>query len=237
MPTEYWSTDSTFWTPPTYDQWSRVGGSNKSGAVRAGGLYTSATHDDASSYLYWKTYQTWGREELSIDWPGPIGGVTAVTHGARTRHINNGNTAYRVYLISSEGTSNSVGAQTFNEGWTNRVSASTRPGGGSFTASDFVGDYTWARIDCYPDQNSNAERDITTVYGQVTYTPPGDNFIPFFQVLLPLLGSALGMEHMLKLRLALRSMSWRRTWLSDSELEPALRSFKAWTRPRFCFTR
>ena len=82
MPTEYGGTiDTETWGgPPTYDQLTRVGGANKSDALRVGSLYAGPpTHNDATSYLHWSggggvTY----RNEMQGDWPGPVGSVSRV---------------------------------------------------------------------------------------------------------------------------------------------------------------
>lgn len=246
MPTEYWSAaDSESYggfSPPTYDQWTRVGsGGNKANSLRVSGLYSSVSHDDATSYLYWNTYQTWGYQEFALDFPGPIGAVSAVTHGQRMKHINNGNSTCNFWLMQSGSPSNAVGGQTFDEDWTNYgPSATTRPGGGDWLTEDFdtenfASGVLYGRIGAYPDANANAQRQVTSVWGQITYDPPagGMIFILGLTGALPLVGTLTDIGQLVKFVAWRRRYHWRHTLLRPDEIRKAWAELCVYKHPRF----
>ena len=240
MATELWYplTPKT-WGTPFYDHlFSAGGGADKESRTKPGGGRSGpATHDDATTYIYYNVYQTGGYQMLQVDWPSPIGAASEVKLANRTMHTGGGNSAFGHQIHSSEGSGTNVGSQTFDEGWTTRgPTVSTRPGGGSWTAGDFVGDYTWTRVNVYNDQSGSAQRRFTSVWGEITFSPPGGGGLLFMlglAGLAPLVGTIVDFAQFLAFLSWRRDFHPRRTVLEPVEVRRAWAELKAYRAPSF----
>jgi hypothetical protein len=197
------------------------------------------THDDNTTAVS-KDGQNVNYQELSIDEPGPMVSISAITLGFRTRGVSA--TVSRIlYFAFGDGV---FGAQAANDAVSDNVfrstgpadASGTRPGGGSFIPNDFTRADDVRFLLRY-SATANISAIYTSVWGEITYIPPSGGFVFLLNLVgasaLPFVGALTDLSHFR------RYLSWRErfhprhtTW-GPGEVLDAWRDVRAYRAPRY----
>jgi hypothetical protein len=219
----------------TYDEWTLGAGANKNVACRPGGGRPGPmTHNDATSYLTAPSNAVNVRQELRLDWPSPIGSVSAITLGERTQHTGAGNTVRTVQFMNAAGTLGGVVAsvQDSNTWETTGPSdaAAKRPGGGAWQGSDCLEAETGIYLLCF-GSTAGATGYCTSVWGLLTYDPPPGGLIFMLGSLVA--GAVLDFGQFMGYLTWREAFHPRRTRWAPGEAEWAWREFRAYRHPAY----
>jgi len=236
MAVEYWYPISAATHDLPYDAWTLGAGANKNAATRIGGGRAGpVTHDDDTSYVNATGAQ---RQAFNIDWPGPIVAWSGLTAGFRLKE-----TAVAAQTVSQEfanitptlsGTFNTTDPGGYATVGPIDVAA-YRPTGGTWVPSDFKDDKT-----TFATVVSNATAVVvTSVFGQMTYTPPAGGFV----FLLGLAGAMAlrGVGVIPDFSHFMRFLEWRRafhprhTILDDKEIADAWINLRTYRWPTYFY--
>lgn len=236
MPTEFWYPilGAEHDIPAGFDDFDLKAGTNKNSACRpTGGRDGPMVHDDAVSYIEDDNGQTNNEQAQNIDWPGPMSTYDGVlTAGMRhaDAHAAGGNR--RLYFTNAAGTAGGqIISKSTSASWATTApvdvsnAATFRPDGGSWSAIDFKDDKTiFTYIHSAGAHPYDAQ--LTSVWGEISYTPAEGGGFVFLLGLLPPLVGIMDFSHFTKF------LSWRRlfhprhTAMTPTEVMAAWRELK-----------
>ena len=228
--------------PAGMDDWSNAGGANKNASQRVGGGRAGPpTNDDDTSYIAWTLNGGLAEQAANIDWPSPVGNYDGVLTASfrhkstsGTRAINMGNAAGSLG-VEINTSSDSSGAYVQGALLDISNAGTFRPGGGSWLATDFQDDKTIFTV-VRTAAGGGVQVRVTSVWGQIGYTPPGGAFVFLLQLAglgaLPFVG-AMDFSHFLRYLSWRRTSHPRRTILTGDEVHRAWRELREYRAPRF----
>lgn len=251
MPTEFFYPDAVNAAPVTHDAWSANSGNKGAAVLPGGGRAGPMTHDDDSTYL-----SAGGggvgpdNQEISVDFPGPVGVLTALTGSFRHRFVSgsSGNVRRALYwaingTLGAELASVIDGTTSYADTTDTDALTGHRPGGGNVNSGD-INSAAPNDLRFLLQRTANNNDDITRVtslFGQITYLPPSGGFAFLLQLAglsaLPLVGRLTDIAQF-------RSyLSWRRrfhprhTKMTPEEIVRAWDEIKAYRHPAFFLPR
>ncbi len=237
MPTE-------FWYPPTgathdlnNDAWQKVGGNANAATRPGGGRLGAMTHDDASSYIS-SLSSSW--QDVNIDWPSPMGFYDGVLTATWRQRGTAGTSLQRLMKFRRPGGATNGDIYNITNTVTTYVTQALldvsgtghNPDGVAWGTADFD-DEASTNMSFWTDHNASNAR-VTSVWGQISFSPPTKGGFVFLLGLLPPL-----VGHFVFRADFERFLSWRRlyhprhTILTGAEVQQAWEELRAHRHPKF----
>lgn|SRR5574341_2688426 len=230
--------------PAVENTYNVFGGGNVNSATRPGGGRSGPmTHDDATTYVH-KVGQP-HQQAYNLDWPGPMAEWAGVlTLGWRQCSLDAVGIQRKLAFLKAGPTYGGTATTAYDASttWTTQgpidVSngATYRPGGGTWVNSDFGETTTFAVTFTDLDVGQLA---VTSIWGEVSYTPPGGGFAFLLGLAglaaLPYLGTFADFEQFERYANWRTHHHMRGTVWAPGEIQKAWDDVQAYTYPTFYF--